>query len=256
LELAASACAGCLSFEMSTGLEPLFVNVAAARMAGPDARAVARATASHNTLCLGEQSSGRLIRNARLERAIGDAPVAHPSGVDSELQEADNGDVELRAAHDGYVEAFGLLHERSLKLHACGTRLEGRDRIFSARAVMRFPWDIPVAVHFHLHPHVEATLGPSPESVELLLRSGERWRLAVTGAAVLIEEGESSVDPSGRQRGMQLVMRARCSGSTEICWTVERIEAGRRAGARERRSHIAKGLAERLAETEAGFEIS
>ena len=50
----------------------------AACRARREARAarVARATASHNTLCLGEQSSAKLMRDARLERVIGAPPLA------------------------------------------------------------------------------------------------------------------------------------------------------------------------------------
>ncbi len=70
LEFAGKAHAGCLSFEMSEGLTPIFVNSGA-----PDARherdqSAARATASHSTLSLGQSSSGRLITSVQLDRLI------------------------------------------------------------------------------------------------------------------------------------------------------------------------------------------
>ena len=53
LDLAGEACAGCLSFELSTGAELLLVNGGTPAMAHERATAAARATASHNTLVLG-----------------------------------------------------------------------------------------------------------------------------------------------------------------------------------------------------------
>ena len=38
----------------------------------------------------------------------------------------------LRAAHDGYADRFGILHERTLVLAADGTRLEGEDVFLAA----------------------------------------------------------------------------------------------------------------------------
>src|SRR5262245_33850840 len=70
LELTGAACAGCLSFELSAGTELLLVNGGTPAPAEAARSAVARATASHTTLCLGEQSSAKLMRSARLERDI------------------------------------------------------------------------------------------------------------------------------------------------------------------------------------------
>ena len=91
LELAGAACAGCLSFEMSSGSELLLVNGGTPAPAEAARRAVARATASHNTLCLGEQSSAKLMRNARLERAIGSALLRHPDRVACEVRQSEAG---------------------------------------------------------------------------------------------------------------------------------------------------------------------
>ena len=38
----------------------------------------------------------------------------------------------LRAAHDGYADRFGIVHERTLMLAADGTRLDGEDMFLAA----------------------------------------------------------------------------------------------------------------------------
>ena len=252
LELTGAACAGCLSFEMSAGAELLIVN--GGTPAPPEAgrSAIARATASHTTLCLGEQSSAKLMRNARLERAIGNTLLRHPDRVACEVRQGEGGTIGLEASHDGYVEAFGLIHTRTLALDAAGTRLEGCDKLTAAKGTVRFPWDVPFAIHFHIHPDAEARVGTSLESADLLLDNGGHWRLTASGAAVSIEESQFFADAAGVRRTRQVVLRAQCSGATEVRWTLQQIRPGDPKARNRRRG--AQRLSARLAETTAGFD--
>ena len=254
IELAGAACAGCLSFELSTGKELLLVNGGAPGPADIASTGRARATASHNTLCLGDRSSARLIRDPRLERQIGGAAIRYPDHASCTVRETDGG-VEVEASHDGYGRSLGLLHIRSIKLDAAGTTLEGVDRLAAARSTVRLAWDTPFAIHFHLHPAAEARLGPSPDTADLLLESGEVWRLTVTGAAVSIEESRYFADPVGPLRAQQVVLRGRCYGAAEVFWTIACVKAARPLwpGLPKRRQRSSP-LVQRLAETEAGFE--
>ena len=81
LELAGQASAGCLSFELSVGTTPVFINGGAPGPAEDEWRALSRATASHNTLCLGNKSSSKLVRHPLLERLVGSAPIRFPDHV-------------------------------------------------------------------------------------------------------------------------------------------------------------------------------
>jgi uncharacterized heparinase superfamily protein len=221
LEVAGAACAGCLSFELSTGGELLLVNAGGAGRAAGNMHAIARATASHNTLCLGEQSSSKLIRNARLEREVGGAPLRHPDSVRARVRAGDGG-IELMASHDGYLQRFGLLHTRVLSLSYDGATLRGFDRLAGAREPQRFPWDVPFAIHFHLHPDAEAHAGQSLHTAELLAGNGEHWRLTCAGAQVSIEQSVYFADPSGPRTRQQVVLRGVCGGASEVRWTLER----------------------------------
>ena len=254
LELAGAACAGCLSFELSTGAELLLVNGGTPAPAEAAKRAAARATASHNTLCLGEQSSATLVRNAHLERELGSAPLRHPDHVACKVVEAEDAGIALEASHDGYVERFGLIHTRTLDLDSEGTRLEGCDRLAAAKGIVRFSWDVPFAIHFHAHPAVEVRIGPTSQSAELLLDNGEHWRLTAAGAAMSIEDSCYFGDATGMRWARQAVLRAQCYGATEVSWTLERIRPGQPVDPRARkRSWAAEPLSERPAETSAGF---
>lgn len=220
-ELSGAAHAGCLSIEMSAGTELVFVNSGAPPTTEPERRASARATASHNTLCLNEQSSARLIRNERLEQRLGAVPLTLPSVVACETSEDESG-IALVATHDGYADRFGLNHTRFLALSADGTRLAAKDRLASARGELRLARDLPFAIHFHLHPAVIPTLLDAADAVDLLLSNGEHWRLSAAGAAISIEASTFVADPAGPQPSEQIVLRGLCGGESEVTWVLEK----------------------------------
>ena len=114
LEFAAEAHAGALSFELSAGTRMIFVNGGAPAPADVDWRPASRATASHNTVCLAEKSSSRLIRHKGLEELLGGPPIRLPQIVKWAIAEQDSA-IELDASHDGYASRFGLVHRRRLR---------------------------------------------------------------------------------------------------------------------------------------------
>jgi uncharacterized heparinase superfamily protein len=233
LEMAGGACAGALSFEMSTGSDLLLVN--AGRPTAPDAhaRALARSTASHNTLCLNDQSSSTLIRNARLEQVTGAVPIRHPDIVKCTVHQDEAG-IAVDASHDGYLARFSLIHARRLQLDATGTRLDGVDTLSAAKGVLRLAWDLPFAIHLHLHPEVEAGIGQTPDVAEVALDTGELWRLSVTGAALSIEDSTYFADVAGPRAAQCIVLRGVCGGATEVAWRLERVRQGRLLDAKTR----------------------
>jgi uncharacterized heparinase superfamily protein len=221
LELAGHACAGCLSFEMSTGRELLLVNGGMPATAHERRSAAARGTTSHNTLELNGQSSAKLVRSEGLERGVGAAPIQHPDLVTCTVSETD-GCITLTASHDGYADRFNLVHSRTLTLDAAGGRLDGIDRLDGAKGDLRFSWDIPFAVHFHLHPRSGARINPDGSAL-LVLPSGECWRLSASGAALTIEESTHYAEVIWPLQAQQVVLRAACYGAAEVQWVLERL---------------------------------
>lgn len=221
LESAARAHAGCLSFEFSSGKSPVIVNCGAPLAADASWHPAARATASHSTLCLGEESSSRLIRHPILEDLLGSAPIAEPNLVEAALEEL-GGNLELTALHDGYVGKCGLIHRRSLVLHESGRRLVGVDRIEGHKVKVRLRQDISFAIHFHLHPSVTWQRCDSHDQALLKLQNGEAWRLSVEGARLSVEESMFFAGTAGPKPSLQLTLRNATFGESEVRWVLER----------------------------------
>jgi uncharacterized heparinase superfamily protein len=220
LEAAGQAHAGCLSFEFSTGTDLVFVNGGAPGPSHAEWRAASRATASHNTLCLGEKSSSKLVRHKTLEQLVGGAPIRFPDIVTARVEQHGES-LELTANHDGYVRRFGLTHTRTIALSGDGRRLLGVDTLTGERGELRLRQDIPFAVRFHLHPDVVCRRAEDPSVAILELPSGETWQFALEGAALSFEESTYFADSAGPRRALQIVARGATFGTSEIRWVAE-----------------------------------
>jgi uncharacterized heparinase superfamily protein len=218
LELATEAQAGALSFEMTSRQSLIFANGGFPGPADHDWDAVARATASHNTLCLAETSSSHLVRHTQLESMVGGLPIRGPDSVISERSE-EAGHAVLRATHDGYLKRFGLLHSRRLALSPAGDALEGVDTLRPPKGQLRLKQDLPYAIHFHLHPSCRCT-SSEPGSSRIELADGEVWIFSADDAALSIEESLFFVDSAGPRPGLQIVLRGTTFGETEVRWRV------------------------------------
>ena len=221
LEQAGTAHAGCLSFEMSTGAHAIFVNCGAPPSPDSEWAASARATASHNTLCLCGQSSSKLVRHPLLESLLGAAPIRFPDDVKCSVIDHADGGIEIGASHDGYVQRFALVHSRRLVLSADGRRLSGHDRIASRRGPLRLTQDLPFAIHFHLDTDVVCVAGKTGRNTDLKLKDGSRWRLSVEGAVPSIEDSLRFA-LAGPIQARQVVLRGATFGETEVRWVVEK----------------------------------
>jgi uncharacterized heparinase superfamily protein len=220
LEAAGDAHAGCLSFEFSVGTEAMLVNGGAPSPSNPDWRSASRATASHNTLCLGEKSSSKLVRHRTLEELVGAPPIRYPDEVVAETTERD-GSLEIVAHHDGYVRRFGMIHRRTLVLAPSGRRLLGIDRLSGTQGTLRLRQDVPFSIHFHLYPGLVCRRASSPNVAIIEMPHGGTWWFTIEGTRLAIEESTYYADSAGPRRALQIVARGATFGETEVRWVLE-----------------------------------
>jgi uncharacterized heparinase superfamily protein len=208
--------AGTLSFEASFGKERLIVNCGAARAAGPEWRAAARATAAHSTLALEDTNSSELHDDGTLGR--------RPRAVAVTREERD-GNIWLSLSHDGYAAAFGLVHHRRLYLAAKGDELRGEDSLRpvpgAAGAADRREGPA-YAIRFHIHPAVRISLAQDGTTVVLRQAGGVGWRMRVGGARIDLAESIYFGGDEAR-RSQQIVLSGRAGRNpTTVKWALRR----------------------------------
>ena len=221
LEFSASAHAGCLSFEMSSGRHPLIVNCGAPTAMDEEWLHRSRSTAFHSTLELAGSSSARLVRNKTLEENLGAPPIKEPKNVSYHVRDIGSS-VSVESSHDGYHSRFGTSHYRLLELDRLGTRLSGRDKL-DTRSMSSQLQGSQFAIHFHIHPMVEVRRAKDGESVALLLPSDERWLFTARGAKINLEDSVYLADFTGAKQSVQIVLRGHCVDEVDVKWALERI---------------------------------
>jgi uncharacterized heparinase superfamily protein len=233
IEMSLDAHAGCLSFEFSTPKQSLLVvNCGMPAIGRENWRQFARATAAHSTVTFNDTSSARFVELATFRRVLGGSPMlGGPSHVAVTREDRPEGIV-LRAAHDGYADRFGLLHERVLSLSADGTRLDGEDIFLAADggSQLRTSRD-EFAVRFHLHPAVKATRLTDGHGVMLMTPAKEVWTFSAREDQVELEDSVYLAGSEGPRRTMQMVIRGHARTASRVQWSLQQANPAAPAGA-------------------------
>jgi len=217
--------AGCASFELSVGQQRLVVNCGAPDANRVGAREAARVTAAHSTLVIDDTSTCGFASRTGWGKWLGDAVVFGPREVQAERLDGITG-TEVVVAHDGYVAAFGLVHERRLLLRKDGLRLEGFDRLLAA-ADSRAVAPRPFAARFHIHPSARLKRVREGRAVLCVLASGKRWLFETEAGTAEIEESIFFAAPEGPRQSAQIVVHGLTGADVEIAWSFRHVERNR-----------------------------
>ena len=235
IEMSLDAHAGCLSFEFSTPRQSLIVVNCGMTVVGRENwQALARATAAHSTVTFNDISSARFVELATFRRLLGGAPMlGGPRKVSVAREDGADG-LALRAAHDGYVERFGIVHERLLMLAADGTRLDGEDLFIAADGATRIRTSQDeFAIRFHLHPTVKATRLTDGHGVMLMMPNKEVWTFSGYEDRVELEDSVYLAGSEGPRRTTQIVIRGHARSASRVVWSLQRANAAPLAATRQ-----------------------
>jgi uncharacterized heparinase superfamily protein len=205
--LDAHAHAGTLSFEMSYGADRMIVNCGAGHPSTPEWREVQRSTAAHSTVVVDDVNSSMLLDHGGM--------VLTPSIVTSRREETE-GQVWLDTSHNGYEEAFGLVHRRRLFLARDGSELMGEDMLTGTGGNA-------FALRFHLHPQVQASITQNGQAALLKLPGGSGWRMRIQGADIALAESIYMGQSGQVRRSQQLVVLGMIdSDATTVKWAFQK----------------------------------
>jgi uncharacterized heparinase superfamily protein len=208
--------AGTLSFEFSHGAERIIVNCGAHPIAA-EWRQVQRATAAHSTLVVDDTNSSMLLPP---DGPHGGGLALAPRSVTVRREATDAGQW-LDARHNGYEEAFDLIHRRRLFLTPHGLDLIGEETL-TGRGGRIF------ALRFHLHPAVQVSITHSSQSALLKLPQGGGWRLRVQGGELSLTDSIYLGQAGVVRRTQQLVVQGAIEDdTTQVKWALQKEGAKR-----------------------------
>jgi uncharacterized heparinase superfamily protein len=227
IEMSLEAHAGFLSFEFSTPKNSVMVvNCGMPTTARDDWRRFARGTAAHSTVTFNETSAARFIETAAFRRVLGGSPMlGGPSQVASTREDRSDSIV-LRAAHDGYADRFGILHERTVVLAADGLHFDGEDMFLAADSGSQLrAGDDRFAVRFHLHPLVKATRLTDGHGVMLMTVNKEVWTFSAHEHRVELEDSVYLAGTDGPRRTVQMVIHGQARKTPRVLWTFQQTSS-------------------------------
>jgi len=214
-----TAHAGCLSLEFSLDRERVIINCGSPGVNRPSLSASARATAAHSTVTLDDVSSCAFGAQSGLRSWFGDEIVAGPGAVPVRREQSALG-LSLVASHDGYLLRFGLIHERTLLLHADGLTLAGIDRLIAMPGVALT--DANYAIRFHVHPAVSIERTINGAGVLLQLPSAATLIFEAGGLPIDVEESIFFAAPEGPRPCEQIIVYGSAGDINEIAWSFTR----------------------------------
>jgi uncharacterized heparinase superfamily protein len=227
--------AGCLSFELSSGLSRIVINCGMPSNGRDNWRSFARSTAAHSTVTCHETSSCQFVELSAMKRFLQGAPiVSGPSHVEN-YREAVNGGTLLTASHDGYLARFGVVHRRVLMAAQDGSRLDGEDSMVPTPG-LRSKSDTDFAIRFHLHPAVKASRLSDGRGVMLVLPSREVWTFEALDDKVDLEDSVFLAGNDGPRRTTQIVIRQDSQNAPSVRWNFVRSSASPAATSSRRAS--------------------
>ena len=221
----AAACAQPLALEIVCGKDRIVTGCGWTPRAAD--RQGLRLAPGHSTLTLGETSTAAPLGGWKGD-LLGHRLIGRPLHVELHRRDGE-GAVWLEAEHDGWVHAFGLLHQRRLYLDQRLDELRAEERLHPApgqKDVVR-AIAAPYAIRFQLEPGVQASLARDRRSILLRGHSGRGWWFRTDGPDVAIEPSVH-IDEGLTRRSLQIVVRgsARTDSETKIRWKLSPAGAG------------------------------
>ncbi|WP_112661847.1 heparinase II/III family protein [Microvirga flavescens] len=225
----ASAGAGCLSFELSSGPQRIVVNCGTPRIASDTLLQASRSTPAYSTAAINEVSSCQFVAvkgfwfdriiGEWLLRRIGPVVLRGPEHVVAERTEREQV-LGLSASHDAYLKPFGIRHERRWQLSPDGNVLMGEDIFWGDGTIAP---GSEALIRFHLAPGVKASRAQGGRVVMLLLPNREAWQFEVIPGEAWVEDSMFLAATDGMRRTEQIVLSVRPDLVPNLRWRFERL---------------------------------
>jgi uncharacterized heparinase superfamily protein len=213
-----AAHAGCLAFEFSAGNQRVVVNCGASADERKWGR-ILRATAAHSTITLADRSMATILSGS-LATLLGPRLLGGPRSIETDRLESASGWT-VNAAHDGYLDLFGVIHERRVTMSPNGKMITGLDRLVR-KPGRRNAETTPFAARFHIHPDIRISASQGGGAL-LKLASGEGWRFQCSGGELTIDKSVYLASETMRRTEQLVISGVVRDEPVEIGWIFERI---------------------------------
>lgn len=218
--------ASCLSFELTSGQRPIFVNCGPGGRFGTAFHRYCRSTKAHNSCTLENISQSEFKFISKQKRWPREIIIRGPKNVGVKRHKTFEA-TWLELSHDSYETKYGYTHFRKLLVLNSGKVFSGTD-IFKIndRTKKQLRKVDNFYAYFQLHPDVELWDDPKLQTIILRLKNGEHWIFEIDFGQVTVEDSAfiNSFNSEPENTKRIVIKSSTLLNNTEIKWSLRRRE--------------------------------
>jgi uncharacterized heparinase superfamily protein len=171
--------AGALSFEIISGGKKLICNSGYFQNHKHQLNELSKSSATHSTLTLDDSSSCKFNKTKN-----GSSKISHGLKILKKNIIYEKNYWKINVAHDGYLNQYGIIHEREIEFYPEQIKFVGHDKIISKKNSKNLKFEI----RFHLEPNIKIMKTQDNKSI-LINLDGEGWKFNSNNYNMDIDNG-------------------------------------------------------------------
>ena len=176
---------GPLSFEYFYEGNKIITNCGYGRKISKKTQLISKFTSAQSTLCLNDTSVVKFQRNNLINKTFG-STISDGFKISDSSREENRDSTFIAATHNAYLNKYGYLHRREIKVFKKTGDVSGKDTLIKKKNV---PQGLRFSIRFHIYPGISAIKTMSGQSILLQLNQKKSWILVSESHNLEIEKG-------------------------------------------------------------------
>jgi len=174
---------GPLSFEYYLDTQKIITNCGFGENISKKAILLSRLTSAQSTLCINDTSVLKFERNKFLNKAFGNSLKGNFTVSEADIVDNEN-EIKVTSSHNAYLNNYGYLHKREIKLDKKIDSLKGEDQLIKKKASVNLKYSI----RFHLYPGINAVYTIGGKNVLMHITKNKSLIFSANGERLSIEK--------------------------------------------------------------------
>ena len=162
---------GPLSFEYFSEDNKIITNCGYGRKISKKTQLISKFTSAQSTLCLNDTSVVKFKKNNLINKTYG-STISNSFKVSDLILEENKIDVSISATHNAYLDKFGYLHRRLIKILKKNGSVVGTDTLLKKKNISH---DAKYSIRFHVYPGINLVQTVSGKSILLQMSKNKSW---------------------------------------------------------------------------------
>ena len=176
---------GPLSFEYFSENNKIITNCGYGRKISKKTQLISKFTSAQSTLCLNDTSVVKFQKNNLINKTYG-STISSSFRIFDINREENKTDVSITATHNAYLDKFGYLHKRLIKVFKKNGEIIGTDSLIKKKNISS---DVNYSIRFHIYPGINVVQTVGGKSILLQISKNKSWVFLSEDQDLQIEKG-------------------------------------------------------------------